>query len=169
MLTLNEEDYERGIEYFKQQNNANTEEIVPLFEVDDQVIVEWRAMTVALLDVIAGEVRDIISATEEQLPLAKVLESGTWTVSPFLSFFSLFRSYVIIFCIEDSDVIPGLCLQFRLDVKWLNLRDQLLADHQSLLNLTGLYFETAFLYVYIFCEKGHFYALLNNFEYHKSN
>ena len=45
---------------------------------DDKVIVEWRALTVALLDEIAAHVREILEVTAEQLPLAKVLEGGTW-------------------------------------------------------------------------------------------
>ncbi len=42
------------------------------------LVVEWRALTVALLDLIAGKVRDKLGMTEEELPLAKVLEGGTW-------------------------------------------------------------------------------------------
>jgi hypothetical protein len=44
----------------------------------DEVIVEWRALTVALLDRVADRVRTKLGKTAEQLPLARVLEGGTW-------------------------------------------------------------------------------------------
>ncbi|KQT10694.1 URC4/urg3 family protein [Ramlibacter sp. Leaf400] len=44
----------------------------------DEIIVEWRALTVALLDELAGAVRRELSQDEEHLPLACVLEGGTW-------------------------------------------------------------------------------------------
>jgi hypothetical protein len=46
--------------------------------VGSDVVIEWRALTVALLDRTAVEVRKIAGATAEELPLAKVLEAGTW-------------------------------------------------------------------------------------------
>lgn len=45
----------------------------------DEFIVEWRALTVALLDVIGDEVRRALGKTAEELPLAKVLQGGTWS------------------------------------------------------------------------------------------
>jgi hypothetical protein len=44
----------------------------------DPVIVEWRGLTVALLDRVAAEVRGRFGLSEAALPLAKVLEGGTW-------------------------------------------------------------------------------------------
>ena len=44
----------------------------------DQLIVEWRALTVALLDELAPLVRAELGLTEAQMPLACVLEGGTW-------------------------------------------------------------------------------------------
>jgi hypothetical protein len=46
--------------------------------VDSEVIVEWRALTVALLDRLAGEVRAGLDLDAAAMPLAKVLEGGTW-------------------------------------------------------------------------------------------
>jgi hypothetical protein len=48
------------------------------YKVNHPLIVEWRALTVALLDRLATKVRQIQGLTEEQLPLACVLEGGTW-------------------------------------------------------------------------------------------
>jgi len=44
----------------------------------DSVIVEWRALTVAGLDLVADAVRGKLGLDETALPLAKVLEGGTW-------------------------------------------------------------------------------------------
>lgn len=44
--------------------------------VSDEIVVEWRALTVALLDELAPLVRAHLAAP--QLPLACVLEGGTW-------------------------------------------------------------------------------------------
>ena len=44
----------------------------------DELIVEWRALTVALLDELAGPVRKDLGLDAQQLPLARVLEGGTW-------------------------------------------------------------------------------------------
>jgi hypothetical protein len=41
-------------------------------------VVEWRALTVALLDRLAPLVRDELEMDEDSLPLAKLLEGGTW-------------------------------------------------------------------------------------------
>ena len=44
----------------------------------DACIVEWRALTVALLDELAEGVRAQLGANATTLPLASVLEGGTW-------------------------------------------------------------------------------------------
>jgi hypothetical protein len=41
-------------------------------------VVEWRALTVALLDRLAGLVRERLGKSPQQFPLACVLEGGTW-------------------------------------------------------------------------------------------
>ena len=49
-----------------------------VFAPGDEAIVEWRALTVALLDQIAAHVRIHLKMDAESLPLVKVLEAGTW-------------------------------------------------------------------------------------------
>ena len=44
-----------------------------------EVIVEWRALTVSLLDKIAASIRQQLNLNSTQLPLVKVLQGGTWT------------------------------------------------------------------------------------------
>ncbi len=46
--------------------------------VDSILVVEWRALTVALLDRLADLIREILGRDAECLPLACVLEGGTW-------------------------------------------------------------------------------------------
>ncbi|MDM0023509.1 DUF1688 family protein [Variovorax saccharolyticus] len=48
------------------------------WKVGDEFIVEWRALTVALLDEVAVRVRRVMERSEQELPLARVLEGGTW-------------------------------------------------------------------------------------------
>ena len=48
------------------------------FAPGDEAIVEWRALTVALLDQIAEHVRLHLGMDAAHLPLVKVLEAGTW-------------------------------------------------------------------------------------------
>lgn len=48
-------------------------------KVDSAVVVEWRALTVCLLDRLADEIRRKLNLNAEQLPLAKVLEGGSWS------------------------------------------------------------------------------------------
>jgi hypothetical protein len=45
---------------------------------ESALIVEWRALTVGLLDAIAALIRKRLDLDAQSLPLAKVLEGGTW-------------------------------------------------------------------------------------------
>ncbi len=47
-------------------------------QVDAEPVVEWRALTVALLDRIADGLRARLGMSADELPLAKILEGGTW-------------------------------------------------------------------------------------------
>lgn len=42
------------------------------------VVVEWRALTIVMLDLIGDRVRHLLHKSPEELPLIKVLEGGTW-------------------------------------------------------------------------------------------
>ncbi len=46
--------------------------------VDHEAVVEWRGLTVALLDRIAPAIRGILGLSPQDLPLARILEGGTW-------------------------------------------------------------------------------------------
>jgi hypothetical protein len=47
-------------------------------DVASPLVVEWRALTVALLDRLADSLRQRVGLDDLSLPLAKVLEGGTW-------------------------------------------------------------------------------------------
>ena len=47
-------------------------------DVGSSLVVEWRALTVALLDRLADRLRQRLGLDAKSLPLAKVLEGGTW-------------------------------------------------------------------------------------------
>ena len=47
-------------------------------QAGDEFIVEWRALTVCLLDELAVLVRQRLGRTADELPLACILEGGTW-------------------------------------------------------------------------------------------
>jgi hypothetical protein len=47
-------------------------------EVGADLVIEWRALTIALLDRVAELVRAKLHLSAAELPLARVLEGGTW-------------------------------------------------------------------------------------------
>jgi hypothetical protein len=47
-------------------------------EVSSPLVVEWRALTVALLDRVADALRHRLGTDATSMPLAKILEGGTW-------------------------------------------------------------------------------------------
>jgi hypothetical protein len=62
-----------GILNFKNSKDAATE-----WAPDSELIIEWRALTIHYLDVIAELVQQKLNKSAKDFPLAKVLEGGTW-------------------------------------------------------------------------------------------
>jgi hypothetical protein len=52
---------------------------------DADLIIEWRALTIHLLDVIGSGVQKALGKKPSEFPLAKVLEGGTWWAGRFLA------------------------------------------------------------------------------------
>lgn len=82
LLTLKPDDAKRGIAQYHRnaqlQGQPNME-VVPLFTADDDVIVEWRAVTVGFLDELLVEVNSLLGLKgRDQLNLAQMLEAGSW-------------------------------------------------------------------------------------------
>lgn len=86
LITLKPDDARRGLEQY--QDNAMKDgqpsiEVVPAFKPDDDVIVEWRALTVGYLDELLIEVNKMLGLYgPSKLSLAQMLEAGSWKVSP---------------------------------------------------------------------------------------
>jgi hypothetical protein len=84
VLTLKKADEKRGLQEF--HRNAEREgkkslEVVPMFAPDDDVIVEWRAVTVGFLDLLLVEVNSALGLHgNEKLTLPQMLEAGSWKV-----------------------------------------------------------------------------------------
>jgi hypothetical protein len=57
---------------------VNPENLAKIWTPDSEFIIEWRGLTVYLLDAIGEEVRRKLGKTAGEFPLAKVLEGGTW-------------------------------------------------------------------------------------------
>jgi hypothetical protein len=62
-----------GVLEFRDPSAASREH-----DVDSSLVVEWRALTVALLDRLAEILRARLNMDSQTLPLAKILEGGTW-------------------------------------------------------------------------------------------
>jgi Protein of unknown function (DUF1688) len=54
-------------------------------DVASSLVVEWRALTVALLDRVADDLRHRLDVDAAALPLAKILEGGTWAAGRLLA------------------------------------------------------------------------------------
>jgi hypothetical protein len=54
-------------------------------DVSSTLVVEWRALTVALLDRLAEGMRQRLQLDSTSLPLAKILEGGTWAAGRVLA------------------------------------------------------------------------------------
>ncbi|UPX19849.1 uncharacterized protein EKO05_0010100 [Ascochyta rabiei] len=82
LLTLKPDDHKRGVAQYQQNAQVKGQpsmEVVPMFTADDDVIVEWRAVTVGLLDDLLVQVNCSLGLSgREKLSLAQMLEAGSW-------------------------------------------------------------------------------------------
>jgi hypothetical protein len=69
-----------GVLAFRDAEDARREH-----EVASSLVVEWRALTVALLDRVADVLRQRLGLDATSLPLAKILEGGTWAAGRLLA------------------------------------------------------------------------------------
>ncbi|CAD6576910.1 MAG: hypothetical protein ASARMPRED_007942 [Alectoria sarmentosa] len=82
LLTLKEKDAKRGLDQYRENSLLKGQpnmEVVPLFATHDDVIVEWRAITVGFLDDLLVEINGILGLSgPDKLSLAQMLEAGSW-------------------------------------------------------------------------------------------
>ncbi|MBY0554906.1 URC4/urg3 family protein [bacterium] len=63
----------------------NVEDMKKPWAPDSELIIEWRALTILLLDQIGAEVQKALGKNPADFPLAKVLEGGTWWAGRFMA------------------------------------------------------------------------------------
>lgn len=89
VLILKKGDEARGLERFKlegEKSGKGAIEVVPMFTPDDDVIVEWRAVTVGFLDLLLDKVNTVLGLQgADKLSLPQMLEAGSWKVRDQLS------------------------------------------------------------------------------------
>ncbi|KAK0383677.1 hypothetical protein NLU13_9588 [Sarocladium strictum] len=83
VLTLKSDDMERGLQNYSdycRRTGSNGIEVAPMFEPGDDVVVEWRGVTVGLLDRLCVEVNKHLKKelAGNELSLAQLLEAGSW-------------------------------------------------------------------------------------------
>jgi hypothetical protein len=84
IITLRKASLERGLAHALAAGHnidANGQPTVPYFSADDPAIIEWRALTICLIDKVAQGVRAELGLSETEFPLPMVLEGGTWKAS----------------------------------------------------------------------------------------
>ncbi len=85
VLTLKQNETEIGLRRFNEEaekSGVRSMEVVPMFEPSDDVVVEWRAVTVGFLDLLLREVNASLGLSgNDELTLPQMLEAGSWKVS----------------------------------------------------------------------------------------
>ncbi|KAI7891207.1 uncharacterized protein EV154DRAFT_509013 [Mucor mucedo] len=79
-ITLRKSDYDRGIQNYHLNSLLPGQpkvEVAPMFEMSDPVVVEWRALTTAYLDLVAERVRSVMKLNKKTLSLTQLIEGGT--------------------------------------------------------------------------------------------
>ncbi|SRR6266566_4323911 len=86
VLTLKKDDMDRGLDHYNdysRRTGSKGVEVAPMFEPGDDVIVEWRGVTVGFLDRLCVEVNRVLKNDLQgnELSLAQLIEAGSWKVS----------------------------------------------------------------------------------------
>lgn len=86
VLNLKKDDMERGLQNYSdyyRRTGANGVEVAPMFEPSDDVIVEWRGVTIGLLDQLLVDVNKALKKDLAgfELTLPQLLEAGSWKAS----------------------------------------------------------------------------------------
>ena len=141
VLILKKDDETRGLERFKEEGERSgmgAVEVVPMFTPDDDVVVEWRAVTVGFLDLLLEDVNEKLGLQgTDKLSLPQMLEAGSWKVC-FIPL-SLYPSLFPLFSKGQSLILIP---QNRADEKWPRSQDRTRSVHQSLFFLMELSFNS---------------------------
>jgi hypothetical protein len=93
VLNLKQDDMERGLQNYSdycRRTGSKGIEVAPMFEPSDDVIVEWRGVTVGLLDRLCAEVNKNLKKelAGNEMSLPQLLEAGSWKVSAYSRYLS---------------------------------------------------------------------------------
>lgn len=107
VLTLKKDDVERGLENYSdycRRKGVKPVEIAPMFEPSDDVIVEWRAVTVGMLDLLCVETNKALQKelAGNEMTLPQLLEAGSWRVR-----FSRHKLYYICYTMANRKITIG--------------------------------------------------------------
>ena len=81
-MKLRPDALKRGLENLHKLNPSSTDEPRPTFDDDDEVIFEWRAMTIPAVARLLPKVNALLGLKGgDELTMAQFLEAGTWPVS----------------------------------------------------------------------------------------
>ena len=101
VLSLKKHDMERGLHYYTEyikRTGLKGVEVAPAFEPNDDVVVEWRGVTVGLLDRLLIDVNRALGNELHggEMTMAQLLEAGSWRVSlRSLHHISTFKSNIL--------------------------------------------------------------------------
>lgn len=92
VLNLKKDEVERGLENYSdwcRRTGTKGVEVAPMFEPGDDVIVEWRGVTVGMLDLLCVEVNKALKKelAGSEMALAQLLEAGSWKVRDIPNYF----------------------------------------------------------------------------------
>lgn len=85
VLTLKPDDMQRGLDNYAEHfrsSGVKGVEVAPMFKASDDVVVEWRGVTVGFLDMLRVEVNKALKSelNGNELSLPQLLEAGSWKV-----------------------------------------------------------------------------------------
>jgi hypothetical protein len=96
-LILKKGDLESGLSNYRRNSLLPGQpkmEVTPMFDINDPVVVEWRALTITYSEIVASKVREKLRS-RKSLSLSQVLEGGIWNVSYyFKTFYSILDDWL---------------------------------------------------------------------------
>ncbi|KAI8376933.1 hypothetical protein BD560DRAFT_59477 [Blakeslea trispora] len=81
-IALKKKEYERGVEMFYRNSRLPGQpkiEVTPMFDISDPVVIEWRAITTAYMDLLSEQVRMVLGVEKKDLKLSQIIQNGTHT------------------------------------------------------------------------------------------
>ncbi|CAM0135817.1 hypothetical protein VKS41_001747 [Umbelopsis sp. WA50703] len=80
LLVLKKRDLESGLSNYRRNSLLPGQpkmEVAPMFDINDPVVIEWRALTIYYVEIVASKVREKLRS-KKNLSLTQILEGGIW-------------------------------------------------------------------------------------------